>query len=105
MASFDASGKVITTKLISAAKTCLGDIKFSSAESGTSETPEKSTQITELTITAMQGTTDCAAPQNDAKAGKLQRNVKSFRIECLFDGKHFTVAPASRPALSRFDAN
>jgi hypothetical protein len=108
MAAFDAAGSGITTRLISAmdtANTCLGDIKFSPSESGTSQSPGKSVEIRGLTIRAMQGTTDCAAAKNDAKAGKLRRNIKSYEIEFLFDGKHFTVAPASRAALSRFDNN
>jgi hypothetical protein len=107
MAAFDAAGSGVTTKLISAmdtANTCLGEIKFSPAESGRSQSPGKSVEITGLTITAMQGTTDCAASQN-ATAGKLRRNIKSYEIEFLFDGKNFTVAPASRVALRRFDTN
>ncbi|MGC1687238.1 MAG: hypothetical protein WA734_16550 [Candidatus Acidiferrales bacterium] len=108
MAYFDASGKATIAKLISASdtnNTCLGDIKFSPAKSGISETPAKSVEIIGLAITAMQGTTDCAAAQNDAEVGKLPRSVKSYEIEFLFDGKCFNVATASRPALKSFDSN
>ncbi|HEY4739404.1 MAG TPA: hypothetical protein VIH76_02280 [Candidatus Acidoferrales bacterium] len=66
MAYFDGSGKATIAKLISASdtnNTCLGDIKF---------WPAKSVEIIGLAITAMQGTTDCAAAQNDAEVGNYR---------------------------------
>ncbi len=108
MAAFDDAGKAVVTKLISAEDTrdtCLGDVKFSSKQPAQSGPSGQSPEITGMTITAMQGSSDCSQARRDEKTGKPSRAVKSCEIEFLFDGQHFDVAPASRTALSRFDTN
>ncbi len=108
MAAFDATGKAVITKLISATNTkdtCLGDIRFSPRVSGESGTSGKSVELTGMAIAAKQGTSDCSPTQTDEKAGKLSLAVKSYEIEFLFDGKHFKVTTASRASLYRFETN
>jgi hypothetical protein len=69
------------------------DMKFSSKDSG---------ELTGMTITATNGTLSCAQAKVKPAPGKEPSSMKTYEIEFLFDGKQFTVAPASKLALRAF---
>ena len=74
----------------------LKDIKFSSKDSG---------ELTVMTITATNGKISCAQAKVKPEPGKEPASMKTYEIEFLFDGKQFTVAPASKAALRAFPQN
>jgi hypothetical protein len=111
LTAFDATGKDITTYLISVRDTTytcdedptevvrdpdIQSIKFSTKDSG---------DITGLIVTVTLGNINCSQVKIGEKAGKQPVTVKTYQIEFLFDGKHFNVAPASRAAFDRVNVN
>lgn len=118
MASFDAVGTSVTRDLIvitDMTGTCsndprdvtvvqeadIKDIQFALQPKGSGD-PGKSGEINGMTITATLGNVRCPEANMEEKMGKLPASVKTYKIEFLFDGKHFKVAPTSRAALNRF---
>ncbi len=111
MASFGANGKDASTTILSTRDTtglCSGesddvfqssdiqDIRFAKNESG---------GITGMTITATLGNVTCTQNALAMKTKKLPASVKTHKIEFLFDGKQFKVAPASRASFNFFANN
>ncbi len=107
-AAFRSDGKATTTQLIAvrdttgmcgddpdqvAQESSVKDIEVSHGQSG---------QIPGLTITATLGEVKCSQASTAAKSGKLPASVKTYKIEFLFDGKRFNVAPSSRSTFNRF---
>lgn len=69
------------------------DAKFNSKDSG---------ELTSMTITATNGTINCAQAKAKKASGKDPPSMKTYEIEFLFDGEEFTVAPASKAAFRMF---
>jgi hypothetical protein len=108
MDSFNAGGDAISTKLITTHDTTgtCGDAPVEVAQESdvTDIKPSlnASGAITGLTLTARLGDVKCSDVNSDQNKNRLAAHVRFYRIEFLFDGKNFNVAPASRAALNRF---
>jgi hypothetical protein len=108
LARFDVTGKSSQTTIFSTRNTA------SSCSSGSGESVEGSDikdakfdakasgELTSMTITATNGTMTCAQAKAKKASGKDPASMKTYEIEFLFDGKQFTVAPASRTAFRVF---
>lgn len=105
---FDATGKDSQTVIFSTRNTegsCgdgsggsvegsdIKDAKFSATDSG---------ELTGMTITATNGTITCAQAKVKRAPGEEPPSMKTYEIQFLFDGKQFSVAPASKAALRVF---
>ena len=107
LASFDATGKSSQATIFSTRNTagsCGGegesvegsdikDVKFDAKDSGA---------LTSMTLTATNGSMTCAQAKAKKASGKDPASMKTYEIQFLFDGKQFTVAPASRAAFRAF---
>jgi len=107
LARFDPTGKSSQTIIFSTRNTagsCGGegesvegadikDAKFDAKDSGA---------LTSMTITATNGTMTCAQAKAKKASSKDPASMKTYEIQFLFDGKQFTVAPASRAAFRAF---
>jgi hypothetical protein len=111
MAAFDASGKDMTTNLISVRNTTFAcgegstegvqnpDIKgieFSNRQTGA---------IIGATVTATLEIVKCSQGKNGERAANQSVATRTYEISFLFDGKRFKVAPASRAAFDRINVN
>ena len=109
--SFDAMGKSTQKTLITSSDTtgtcgddaqvvqesAIKDVQL--VKSGVGE----AAQVTGLTVTMTLGKARCAQVTAERTA-KAATAVKNYTIDFLFDGKRFTVAPASRTAMAKFAA-
>ena len=108
LARFDAAGKDSQTTIFRTSFTIgpcgdsssgsvegsdIKDIKFTAKDSG---------ELSGITITATNGSLSCAQAKVKPVPGKEPPSMKTYEITFLFDGKQFTVAPASKAALRAF---
>lgn len=102
LARFDATGKDTQTVVFRTRNTSDGcsvegsnikDVKFDSKDSG---------ELASMTITATNGSMTCAQAKAKKASGKDPASMKTYELQFVFDGKQFTVAPASKTALRAF---
>jgi hypothetical protein len=108
LAKFDATGKdiqtvVFRTRNMSGSCGPGSDDSVEGADIKDAKFDAKdSSALTSMTITATNGTLTCAQAKAKKASGKDPASMKTYQIQFLFDGKQFTVAPASRAALQAF---